>query len=85
MLWCFGHEACGILPPQSGPGPTHPALEGEVLTTGLPGKSPVELKFSILETTLVIYVCLESYFMYISVLGGQKAIPGICIIWDYLT
>ena len=37
---CFGHEACGILAPQSGIKPTPPTLEGEVLTTGPPGKSP---------------------------------------------
>ena len=30
---CFGHEACGILAPQSGIKPTPPTLEGEVLTT----------------------------------------------------
>ena len=72
MLWCLGHEACGILPPQSGLGPTHPALEGEVLTDGLPGKSPVELKYSILETTLVIYVCLESCILCIFQFWGVK-------------
>ena len=39
MFWFFGNEAGGIL--ASGPGiePAPPALEGEVLTTGLPGKS----------------------------------------------
>ena len=36
----FGHEACGILASQPGIKPAPPALEGEVLTTGLPGKSP---------------------------------------------
>ena len=35
MFWLFGHEACGILVP----GSTSSAWEGEVLTTGLPGKS----------------------------------------------
>ena len=34
-------EACGILAPQQGIEPTPPALEGEVLTTGPPGKSLV--------------------------------------------
>ena len=38
MFWCFGREACGILVPWPGIEPTPPALEGEVLTTGLPGK-----------------------------------------------
>ena len=35
----FGHKACGILAPRPGIEPTCPALEGEVLTTGPPGKS----------------------------------------------
>ena len=39
MFWFFGHEACGILAPGPGIEPTPPALEGKVLTTGLPGKS----------------------------------------------
>ena len=39
MFWFFGREACGILAPQPGIEPATPALEGEVLTTGLPGKS----------------------------------------------
>ena len=39
MFWFSGCEACGILVPQSGIEPTPPALEGEVLTTGPPGKS----------------------------------------------
>ena len=34
----FGHEARGILTPRPGIEPTPPALEGEVLTTGPPGK-----------------------------------------------
>ena len=39
MFWFFGHEACGILAPQSGIEPAPLTLEGEVLTTGQPGKS----------------------------------------------
>ena len=35
----FGHEAWGILTAWPGVKPTLPALEGEVLTTGPPGKS----------------------------------------------
>ena len=37
MFWFF--EVCGILVPQPGIKPATPGLEGEVLTTGLPGKS----------------------------------------------
>ena len=40
VFWFFGHEACGILVPQPEIEPAPPALEGEVLTTGPPGKSP---------------------------------------------
>ena len=39
----FGLEACGILVPWPGIEPPPPALEGEVLTTGLPGKSQYSL------------------------------------------
>ena len=39
MFWFFGLEACGILVPLPGMEPSRPALEGEVLTTGPPGKS----------------------------------------------
>ena len=38
-VFCFGHEACGILALRPGIKPTPPALKGEVLTTGPPGKS----------------------------------------------
>ena len=41
----FGHEPCGILPPQSVIEPVPPALQGKALTTGLSGKS-LELPFS---------------------------------------
>ena len=42
LRFCFfGPEACGILAPQPRIEPTTPALEGEVLTTGPPGKSPI--------------------------------------------
>ena len=39
MFWDFGCEASGILTPQQGVKPVPTALEGEVLATGLPGKS----------------------------------------------
>ena len=39
MFWVFGREACGILAPRPRIKPAPPALEGEVLTTGPPGKS----------------------------------------------
>ena len=35
----FGHEACGLSAPLLGIIPTSSTMEGQVLTTGLPGKS----------------------------------------------
>ena len=52
MFWFFGRKACGILAPRPGIEPAPPALEGEVLTTGLPGKSQT---FSDLEFTGVCF------------------------------
>ena len=41
-MFCFsGCKACRILAPQPGIEPVPPALEGGVLTTGPPGKSPL--------------------------------------------
>ena len=40
MFLFFGHKACGIIAFQSRIKPTPPALEGEVLTTELPGNFP---------------------------------------------
>ena len=39
MFWFFGCEACGILVPRPGIKPVPPALQGEILTTGLLRKS----------------------------------------------
>ena len=40
LFYVFGLEACGISAPRSGIKPPPPTLEGDALTTGLPGKSP---------------------------------------------
>ena len=50
MFWFFGNEACGILVRQSGIEPAPPALEGKVLTSGLPGKSLFYFYICFLET-----------------------------------
>ena len=50
FCFVFGHETCGILAPRLGIEPALPALEGEVLTIGLPGKSP----FSPLDSTIAV-------------------------------
>ena len=48
----FGCKVCGILIPWPGTEPSPSALEGDVLTTGLPGKTPfpldINLKFFLL-------------------------------------
>ena len=43
MFWFFGYEACGTLAPWPGIEPAPSALEGKVLTTGPPGKSPIQI------------------------------------------
>ena len=40
FFWFCGHKACGILTTQLGIKTVPSALEGEILTTGLPGKPP---------------------------------------------
>ena len=54
MFWFFSHEACRILAPCPGIELPSPALGGEVLTTGPPGKSH---KFYL----LLIYLSLNSH------------------------
>ena len=56
MFWFFGCEACGILAPWPGIEPTPSALEGKVLTTGLPRKS-----------LLVIYFIFSGVYMSIPI------------------
>ena len=46
MFWLVGCKACGILAPRPGIEPSPPALEGEVLTTGPPGKSPASHSYA---------------------------------------
>ena len=40
MFWSFGSKACGTLVPWPGVELAPPILEGDVLITGPPGKSP---------------------------------------------
>ena len=46
MFWFFGHEVCPILAPQPGIDPALPALDSEILMTGLWGKSPKALCYT---------------------------------------
>ena len=43
FFFFFCWEACGIITPRPGVKPACPALEGEVLTSGPPGKSPKQV------------------------------------------
>ena len=68
MFWFFGCEACGILAPQPGIEPTPPALEGEVLTTGPPGKS-LDSSFKVLSFGVICYTAINTLN---SILQGLK-------------
>ena len=70
MFWCFGCKASGILAPPPGIEPAPPVLEGKVLTTGPPGKSPDVLNRP--ETSGVFVVCLTFPSQ---VLLGDLAVP----------
>ena len=48
LFFVFDHEVCGNLTPQTEIKPKPPALEGEVLITGLPGKSLFFFKCTLL-------------------------------------
>ena len=68
--WPFGHEACGILALKAGIEPSPPAVEGEVLTTRLPGKSPHITFFS---DCVLIWIKLEG--------GNSQGIPTVRCLW----
>ena len=58
LFWVFGNEACGILACWPGIKPTPSALEGEILATGPPGKSPLA---SFKMYLVSIYTCLWGF------------------------
>ena len=60
MFWFFGHEACGILAPRPEIEPTSPALEGAVLITGQPGKSP---QISFMHSCFLLWIEILRYFI----------------------
>ena len=68
MFWLFGPEAHGILAPLPGIEPIAPAMEGEVLTAGLPGKSLEEPLFFFFKQCFFVFII---YFIYLffAVLG----------------
>ena len=68
--WHFGHETCGIVALQPGIEPAPPAVAGEVLTTGLPGKSPHITFFS---DCVLIWIKLEGEI--------SRGIPTVRGLW----
>ena len=68
--WPFGHEEYGILALQPEIEPAPPAVEGEVLTTGLPGKSPHITFFS---DCVLIWIKLEG--------GNSRGFPTVRCLW----
>ena len=46
MFWCFGQETWSVLAPWPGIEPIPPAVEGEILSSGPPGKSVYYFFFS---------------------------------------
>ena len=61
FLGAFGREACGILAPKPGIKPASVPLEGEVLTTGPPGKVPV-----FVGKGLVVFLFVFSFLGHVS-------------------
>ena len=68
--WHFGHETCGIVALQPGIEPAPPEVAGEVLTTGLPGKSPHITFFS---DCVLIWIKLEG--------ENSRGIPTVRGLW----
>ena len=69
MFWFLSHEACGIPAPRPGMEPTPPALEGEVLTTGPPGKA---LKWLILNSNQGVWLQSPRQTLYIADLEQHR-------------
>ena len=69
MFWgVWGAEARGIVAPRPGAEPVPGELEGEVFTTGLPGKSPVFLQFE----QGVVLMSRPSF--------REVRVPGLCLL-----
>ena len=66
FVLCFGCEAREILVPQAGIEPESPALEGEILTTWPPGKSPEKYVFSSTWKLMQAKGLLKNFWLVIS-------------------
>ena len=62
-----GQEVCGVLAARPGIKPTTPALEGQVLTTGPPGKFPFAL-FKSLKSVLRVPLSVKHKSIHIKIL-----------------
>ena len=65
MFWFFGHEVCGILPPQPGVETSPPALESQVLTTGVLGKSQLVLSSKPKGSISCLLCFIQSFIQYL--------------------
>ena len=73
-FWFFGFEACGILAAWPGIKLTPPALEDEILTAGLPGKSLnfiLDLSNFIL-LWLYLYLTMDSFCLNTALRGNES-------------
>ena len=75
LFWFFGLEVCGILAPRSGIEPEPPALEGEVLTTGLPGKSLEVLSYFLFNDIFWKLIPIGSWNLFLS--SGCRQAPKL--------
>ena len=72
MFLFFSHEVCGISAPWPGIEPATPVLEGDILTTGSPGKSP----FGPILSHFPFHLC---------VLAAPVSVPGRAVLQDHLS
>ena len=64
MFWFFSHEVCWILAPQPGIQLILPALEGEVLITGLPGIT--DIQSLIIDIAILIFIIFCHCFLFVT-------------------
>ena len=80
MSWSFGCQACGILSLPPGIEPIPAVLEGEFLTTRLPGKSPVTqcVLFWNLRTGYLLIISSFFFFLRASLVIQERLHIFLC-------